>query len=169
VGGALGLSEPIGDVGTAVVGTGVVGTGVVGTGVVGTGVVGTGVVGTGVVGTGVVGAGVVGVGDPDRSGRPDLDTCGVAVARATSALPPLGPAMCAAATGLCWGSRFGAVLWLDAGGATDGGWAATGLGNVASVQLMNPIDATPVSIRAPRAGRLALFRPGPGRRGRPPR
>ena len=62
VGAALGVSEPVGVVGTGVVGTGVVGTGVVGTGVVGTGVVGTGVVGTGVVGTGVVGTGVVGTG-----------------------------------------------------------------------------------------------------------
>ena len=78
VGGVLGVSEPMGDVGTGVgpvsSGTGVVGTGVVGTGVVGTGVVGTGVVGTGVVGTGVVGAGVVGFGDagpvrPARLGR----------------------------------------------------------------------------------------------------
>jgi hypothetical protein len=125
VGGALGVSEPTGDVGPGVVGsgvegTGVVGTGVVGTGVVGTGVVGTGVVGTGVVGTGVVGAGVVGVGDADWCGPPDLDACGVAVARATSALPPLAPATPAAATGLCWGSRLGEALWLDVGGATDG-------------------------------------------------
>ena len=97
----------------------------VGTGVVGTGVVGTGVVGTGVVGTGVVGAGVVGFGDADRCGRPDLDTCGVAVARATSALPPLAPAICVAATGLCRGRRLGAALWLDAGGATDGVCDAT--------------------------------------------
>ena len=170
MGAALGLSEPMGEVGTAVVGTGVVGTGVVGTGVVGTGVVGTGVVGTGVVGTGVVGtgvvgAGVVGVGDPDRCDGPDVDTCGVAAARATSALPALR----VTATGLCWGSRLGVGLWLDAGGATDGGCAAAGLGNVASVQLMNPTDATPVSTRAPRTGRLALFRGGPGRRGRRPR
>ena len=116
-GAVLGGTEPMGVVGTAELGSGVVGTGVVGTGVVGTGVVGTGVVGTGVVGTGVVGAGVVGFGD---AGRPDLDTCGVAVARATSALPPLAPAMCVAATGLCRGRRLGAVLWLDAGGVTDG-------------------------------------------------
>ena len=169
VGAALGLSEPMGEVGTGVVGTGVVGTGVVGTGVVGTGVVGTGVVGTGVVGTGVVGAGVVGVGDADRCGRPEVDACGVVVARATSALPPLAPALRMTATGLCSGSRLGAALWLDAGGATDGGCAAAGLGNVASVQPMNPIDATPVSTRAPRTGRLALFRAGPGRRGRRPR
>ena len=169
VGAALGLSEPMGEVGTGVVGTGVVGTGVVGTGVVGTGVVGTGVVGTGVVGTGVVGtgvvgAGVVGVGDPDWCDGPDVDTCGVAAARATSALPALR----VTATGLCWG-RLGVGLWLDAGGATDGGCAAAGLGNVASVQLMNPTDATPVSSRAPRTGRLAFFRGGPGRRGRRPR
>jgi hypothetical protein len=159
----------MGEVGTGVVGTGVVGTGVVGTGVVGTGVVGTGVVGTGVVGTGVVGAGVVGAGDPDRCGRPDPDTCGVAVARATSALPPLAPAPCTAATGLCRGCRLGVGLWLDAGGATDGGFAATGLGIVASVQPMNPTDATPVSTRAPRTGRLALGRAAPRRRGRWPR
>jgi hypothetical protein len=119
-GAVLGVSEPMGVVGMAEVGSGVVGTGVVGTGVVGTGVVGTGVVGTGVVGTGVVGAGVVGFGDADWCGRPDLDTCGVAVARATSALPPLAPAMCAAATGLCRGKRLGAALWLDVGGVTDG-------------------------------------------------
>jgi hypothetical protein len=156
----------MGVVGTGVVGTGVVGTGVVGTGVVGTGVVGTGVVGTGVVGTGVVGAGVVGFGDADRCGRPDLDICGVAAARATSGLAPPAPAMRAAATGLCRGSRLGAALWLDAGGATDGVCDATELGNVASVQLMNPTDATPVSTRAPRTGRLALFRAGPERRGR---
>ena len=166
MGGALGVSEPMGDVGAGVVGTGVVGTGVVGTGVVGTGVVGTGVVGTGVVGTGVVGAGVVGVGDADRCGRPDLDVCGVAAARATSALPPLAPAPPVAATGLCRGRRLGAALWLDAGGATDGVCDPTGLGNVASVQLMNPTDATPVSTRAPRTGRLALCRAGPGRRPR---
>ena len=153
-------------VGSGVVGSGVVGSGVVGTGVVGTGVVGTGVVGTGVVGTGVVGAGVVGVGDADWCGRPDLDTCGVAAAPATAALPPLAPAMCAAATGLCRGRRLGAALWLDAGGVTDGVRDATWLGSVASVQLMNPTDATPVSTRAPRTGRLALFRAGPGRRGR---
>jgi hypothetical protein len=156
----------MGVVGTGVVGTGVVGTGVVGTGVVGTGVVGTGVVGTGVVGTGVVGAGVVGVGDPDRCGWPVLDVCGVAVARATSALPPSAPATCVTATGLCRGRRLGAALWLDAGGATDGVFAPSGLGNVASVQLMNPTDATPVSSRAPRTGRLAFFRAGPGRPGR---
>jgi len=112
-------------VGTGVVGTGVVGTGVVGTGVVGTGVVGTGVVGTGVVGTGVVGAGVVGVGDVDWDGWTVLDTCGVAAARAASALPPSAPAMCVAATGLCLGSRLGEALWLDTGGATDGVWDAT--------------------------------------------
>jgi len=106
-GAVLGGTEPMGVVGTAELGSGVVGTGVVGTGVVG----------TGVVGTGVVGAGVVGFGD---AGRPDLDTCGVAVARATSALPPLAPAMCVAATGLCRGRRLGPVLWLDAGGVTDG-------------------------------------------------
>lgn len=171
VGAALGVIESVGAVGTVVVGTGVVGTGVVGTGVVGTGVVGTGVVGTGVVGTGVVGtgvvgAGVVGVGDADLCGGPDLDTCGVAAARAASALAPLTPAMCVAATGLCRGRRLGAALWLAAGGATAGACDAAGLGNVASVQPMNPIDATPVSIRAPRTGRLALFRAGPGRPGR---
>src|SRR3984957_1485600 len=130
VGGAVGVSEPMGAVGaavvgTGVVGTGVVGTGVVGTGVVGTGVVGTGVVGTGVVGTGVVGAGVVGVGDVDWDGWTVLDTCGVAAARAASALPPSAPAMCVAATGLCLGSRLGGALWLDTGGATDGVWDAT--------------------------------------------
>jgi hypothetical protein len=117
VGVALGVSEP------GVVGAAVVGTGVVGTGVVGTGVVGTGVVGTGVVGAGVVGAGVVGAGDVD-CGWPDLDTCGVAAARAASALPPLAPAMRVAATGLCRGRRFGEALWLDAGGATTGRCAA---------------------------------------------
>jgi hypothetical protein len=166
VGGALGVSEPMGAVGTAEVGSGVVGTGVVGTGVVGTGVVGTGVVGTGVVGTGVDGAGVVGFGDADRCGRLDLDTCGVAAAPATSALPPLPPAMRVAATGLCRGRRLGAALWLDAGGPTDGVCDEAGLGSVASVQLMNPTEATPVSTRAPRTGRLALFRAGPGCRGR---
>ena len=98
-----------------------------------------------------VGAGVVGVGD--CCGWPDLDPCGVAAAPATSALPPLAPAMCVTATGLCWGSRLGVALWLADGGATNGGCAAAGLGNVASVQLMNPTDATPVSTSAPRTGR----------------
>jgi hypothetical protein len=120
---ALGLSDPRGVLGTDVVDTGVVGAGVVGTGVVGAGVVGTGVVGTGVVGTGVVGAGVdVGSAEEDLVGRVrDPDACGVALARATKALPPLAPAMCVAATGLCRGRPLGPALWVAAaGGTTDG-------------------------------------------------
>src|SRR5580693_3616119 len=165
---------------------GVVGTGVVGAGVdvPGAGEVG---VGGGVLMVGVgVGVGLVeGVGEPlgepgvegagageDGAGRVvDTEGCGVAAACATTALPPLVPALRVAPSGLCRGGTLGAVLRDAAGGATAGELAPACPGSVASVQVMNPIAARPVAASAPRAGRLA--RPGarrePRGRGRPPR
>ena len=165
-----------------VVGTGVVGAGV---NVPGAGEVG---VGGGVLMVGVgVGVGLVdGVGESlgvpgvdegavaageDGAGRVvDTDGCGVAAACATTALPPLAPAL---PSGLWRGATLGAELRDAAGGATAGELAPAGAGpgSVASVQAMNPIAARPVAASAPRAGRLA--RPGarrePRDRGRPPR
>jgi hypothetical protein len=113
--------------------------GVDGAGVVGTGVVGGGELGVGVLGVGVgeLGAGV-GVGLPGGVGEwlgvpgmdegagdanvdsADPDGWGVAAARATAALPPLGPSPRVAATGLCRGRPLGAALFVAAGGATSG-------------------------------------------------
>ena len=128
----------------------VVGTGVVGAGVdeAGAGEVG---VGGGVLMVGVgVGVGVRladGVGEPlgvprvdegavaageDGAGRVvDTDGCGVAAACATTALPPLVPALPVAASGLCGGTTRGAELCDDAGGATAGELAPAGAGPAA--------------------------------------
>ena len=64
------------------------------------------------------GAGAAG---EDGAGRvEDTDGCGVAAACATTALPPLVPALRVAASGLCRGRTLGAELRDAAGGATAG-------------------------------------------------
>ena len=113
--------------------TGVDGAGVVGADVVGGGELGVGVLGVGVgeLGVGELGVGVGLPGDGESLGVPGADegACdadedrggwGVAVARATAALPPLGPSMCVAATGLGRDRLLGAALVVAAGGATSG-------------------------------------------------
>ena len=118
---------PIGADGAGVVGTDVVGGGELGVGVLGVGVgeLGVGVLGVGV-GVGLPGGDRESLGvpavdegdaDEDRDGR---DGWGVAVARATAALPPLGPSMCVAATGLGRDRPLGAALVVAEGGATSG-------------------------------------------------
>jgi hypothetical protein len=120
----LGVTVPIGVDGAGVVGTDVVGDGELGVGVLGVGVGELGVgVGVGLPGGVGESLGVPGVdegaGDADVDPA-DPDGWGVAAARATAALPPLGPSPRVAATGLCRGRPLGAALFVAAGGATSG-------------------------------------------------